>query len=305
MRRFIFFLMIYANIAIAQNELALLPAFNSLSSDASEKDFSKTFTSFELINGLPVVQAEVNGKVGNFIIDTGAPGIVINAKSTESNSNNHKGGSIGGNIELSEIIINAFAWENIQLENITGLALDISHLEKAADKKIAGLIGFEILKKFELFFDFQSKTIRIYSSKKSELHKNNKPTESIPFEMQGHIPVILVKIENQTFRMGIDTGAETNLIDKQLLKKLNKDNLLNPRVEELRGLDRQIQRQIATEIKNTQTKKNNFHNMKYLTSDFSKINETYGLELDGLLGAPFLNSAKISINYQKRKIYIW
>ena len=305
MRRFIFLLMIYANIAIGQNELALLPSNNSLPSNTKTTGFSEAFSSFELIHGLPVVQAELNGQLGNFIIDTGAPGIVINAKSHNATSITTNGNGISGDIHLTEVNISAFVWGNIELENISGLALDISHLEETAEKKIAGLIGFEILQKFELFFDFQSKTIRIYDSKKSTLHKNNKPTESIPFEMEGHIPVISVKIENQTFRMGIDTGAETNLIDKERIKKLNKENLLNPRVEELRGLDQQIQRQIATEIKSTQTKKNDFPNMKYLTSDFSKINETYGLNLDGLLGAPFLNTTKISINYQKRKIYIW
>lgn len=305
MKRISFLLIICANYAFGQNELALLPANQFLPSKAKTTKIFEAFTSFELINGLPVVQAELNGERGNFIIDTGAPGIVINTKSKEHVSKKVSGGGIAGHIELTEITIDDFLWENIQLENITGLALDISHLEKAADRQIAGLIGFEILEKFELFFDFESKTIRIFSSKKSELHKSNKPTECIPFEMQGHIPVIVVKIENQTFRMGIDTGAESNLIDKKLLKKLNIENLINPRVEELRGLDGQIQRQLAAEIKNTRTRNNTFKNMKYLTSDFSKINENYGLSLDGLLGAPFLNSAKISINYQKRKIYIW
>lgn len=304
MKRIIFLFLFFSNIVIAQNELALLPTSDYHLLNSPNSEFSTTFTSFELVNGLPVVQAELNGRKGNYIIDTGAPGIVINAKNRKT-TKTVSGGSLNSNFEIEEVKIEAFQWENIQLSNITGLALDISHLEESAEKEIAGLIGFEILENFEVFFDFESKNIRIFNSKKSDLHKNNKPSEVIPFELQGHIPIIEVKIEDQKLKMGLDTGAETNLIDKQILKKLNKDNLLNPRVEELRGLDGNIQRQIATEIRSTQTKTNDFKNMKYLTSDFSKINETYGLELDGLLGMPFLKAAKISINYKKRKIYIW
>lgn len=304
MKRIIFLFLFFSNIVIAQNELALLPTSDYHLLNSPNSEFSTTFTSFELVNGLPVVQAELNGRKGNYIIDTGAPGIVINAKNRKT-TKTVSGGSLNSNFEIEEVKIEAFQWENIQLSNITGLALDISHLEESTEKEIAGLIGFEILENFEVFFDFESKKIQIYHSKKSDLHKNSKPSEVIPFELQGHIPIIEVKIEDQKLKMGLDTGAETNLIDKQILKKLNKDNLSNPRVEELRGLDGNIQRQIATEIRSTQTKTNDFQNMKYLTSDFSKINETYGLELDGLLGMPFLKAAKISINYKKRKIYIW
>ncbi len=304
MKRWIVMCLFFANFSFAQNEVAFLPAPNSTESNLYVTALPDAYAPFDLKNGMMIVKAKINGVVGNFILDTGAPGIILNSNNFQNTSTLVAGG-VGGDLNIEEVRVNHFEWGNIQLENLEGFAIDISHLEEAAQTKLSGLIGFEIFKNFELFFDYEKFIIKIFPASKSFLHKNAEPKEKLCFDLQGHVPVIPVKIGNKVFRMGIDSGAEVNLIDSQELRQLNKSNFANARREELRGLDGKITREIAVEIKSTHIKSVSIQDMKYLTSDFSNLEKDFGLKMDGLLGYPFFKAAKVSINYKKRKVYFW
>ena len=103
---------------------------------------------------------------------------------------------------MNEVEIEAFKWGNIQLDKVLGLALDISHLEESTDQKIAGLIGFEILENFELFFDFKSKTIRIYNSKGQAVKEiKNYSNGAVQFDLKDFssgVYFLKVQTENKT-----------------------------------------------------------------------------------------------------------
>ena len=48
-----------------------------------------------------------------------------------------------------------------------------------------------------------------------------------------------------------------------------------------------------------------YSNMEFSFADLSAFDTPGGFELDGILGFPFLSSGKFSINYKKKKIYLW
>lgn len=304
MKRWMVICLFFSNFSFAQNEVAFLSAYSSADKTSSETALPESFAPFVLINGMMVVEAKINGQLGNFILDTGAPGIILNSKNIGC-ENTLEASSVGGDLKVEEVKVAQFEWGNIRLNNLEGFAIDISHLEEAAQTKLNGLIGFEVFKDVELFFDFENHIVKIFPARKSELHQNAKPSEKINFELQGHIPVISVKVGAQTFRMGLDSGAEVNLIDNQGIRKLTKEDLSNVRREELRGLDGNITREIASEISSTEIKSVSIPNMKFLSTDFSILQKDYGLNMDGLLGYPFFKSTKVSINYKKRKLYFW
>ena len=185
------------------------------------------------------------------------------------------------------------------------LPLDISHLEESFDREIAGLIGFDVLADFELLFDYEKHEVQILNARKNSLHKNNQPLQKISFQKQGHLPVIQAKIGGKSYRFGIDTGAEVNLLDKTILKDLDKNAATVLADEPIQGLENATLLVPAVSVNNTVVQSNDFPDMKYLFVDFSAVNQDQAAKIDGLLGFPFLEKTKVSINYKKQKIYIW
>ena len=59
-----------------------------------DKPFS---TSFDLVRGIILVEAELDGEVANFILDTGSPMMILNEKALEEQAAN-QANTIGGEI---------------------------------------------------------------------------------------------------------------------------------------------------------------------------------------------------------------
>lgn len=288
----------------AQSSVAYLNAPNFENRTVKLTEKSEANKSFELIGGMIFIEANVNGKDGTFILDTGAPGLILNEKPLKKSEDLVAGG-INGTVEIGEVAIQNFAWGIINLSNIKGYSLDISHLEESFEKDIAGLIGFDVLADFELLFDYENKEVQILSAHKNELHKNNKPLQKISFQKQGHLPVIQAKIGKKNYYFGIDTGAEVNLLDAAILERLDENLLQINESTTIQGLDNSPQLVQTGTIKNTKIQATNFPEMDYLFVDFSAINKNRDTKIDGLLGFTFLAKSKVSINYKKQKIYFW
>lgn len=288
----------------AQSNIALLSAPTNDFVSANTNFTAAKSTAFELVGGMIFIEANVNGRVGNFILDTGAPGIILNDVPTKTSEELQAGG-IAGNINIGQIKIDDFSWGNIKLSNCDGYVLDISHLEKSLDRTIAGLIGFDVLADFELLFDYDNKLIQILDARDNELHRNNKPVKKIAFQKQGHLPVIQAKIGRKNYHFGLDTGAEVNLLDKAVFEQLPGDLIQEITAEAIQGLGDQEQIVQAAIIEHTQVATIDFPKMKFLAIDFSAINKNQDISIDGLLGFDFLQQSKVSINYKKQKIYIW
>ena len=242
------------------------------------------------------------GQKGNYIIDTGAPTLVINEIPINNNSNNGRGISRG--LETDEIVVQEFVWSGIQKKDLEAFKVDISHLEAVSGKSIAGIIGYEILKEVELLVDYQTQTVQL-KPLTGDVINPRQPIAVIPFTMQAHLPVIKVKIGKKKLRLALDTASESNILDKKVFSKLDNRLIKHPQVGEIQGVDQQIKKvQVAT-IVQTKVKDLPFEDMSYLFTDLSHLKANSGLYIDGLLGYPFFKQGKMSINYQEKKIYVW
>ncbi len=288
MRKMLFLLLFTTNILLAQRNVALLHvAANNPLSIAEAADIESSEIPFELAGGLIIVQAKVDGKEGNFILDTGAPGIVLNAVNPDG-VNLRKGASVGGSMNIGEVSVKNFQLGIIQQEKTQGHVLNVHHLEVACGRDIMGLIGFDVLKNYELMFDYPNNKIYAFRSGEARKLITAEPELSIPFVMHGHVPVILAKVGNKRVLLGLDSGAEVNLLDKKFLSKIDEQVLANVHAELLTGLDNATQDVIAADVLDTKLKGSALPAMRYVFTDISHLRRNFNAPLDGLLGVPFL-----------------
>ena len=260
------------------------------------------FSNFELHDRMIIVTAKLNGKEGKYILDTGSPMLVLNKK-IENVSTQIGGFSKDCDSEI--VAVKKFEWAGMSNKNIEAIAFDMSGLVKSLGIEVQGLIGQNLFKNYELLIDIENKKIQLFNPKKSTLHKTSKYSQKINFSLEHHIPVITVKIDGKKYRFGIDTGAEVNVISRDLKEKFEKKLLHNFQVNNLHGIDGISQKVVSANLSNFKIKKRNFSNFNFLFIDFTPLQQGYELEIDGILGYPFLKENKISINYKKQKIYFW
>ncbi len=297
-------LIFFTQLLFAQNNIAIFHANKTTVSVAATGGEAVSIAPFDLINGMVIVKASVEGVIGNFILDTGSPGIVINSKNHHSTIDFTATG-VGGELAIGEIFIDHFKWGIIEKENLIGFTLDISHLEEAAGCKLAGLIGYEVLQKHEVLFDYPNEVVKIYDGKNAAEFRSPLHVIEAAFEMNGHVPVIPIKVGNKKACLGLDSGAEVNLIDHSFFKPLNKSFLTKKSKEKVVGLDQEEQEVIGAILNSSEIKGHTLPAMKFLFMNLNGLSVQFEKRFDGLLGFPFFQQHAVAINYEENKIYIW
>ena len=209
MKRLLILFLIITQIAEAQEHVAFLDVATSYDEADGSPYFNSTIVPFKMIEGMMLVEATMNNQLGNYIIDTGAPTLIVNGQPTQSTT---QGRGISQGLVTSEMKVQAFEWSGIEKENLFAFQVDISHLEAVSGEAIAGIIGYDILKEVELLVDYSTQSIQLSSANGNKGYQQ-KPIATIPFVMQGHLPVIKVKIGNKKLRLALDTASESNILD--------------------------------------------------------------------------------------------
>ncbi|MBK7873788.1 MAG: retropepsin-like domain-containing protein [Saprospiraceae bacterium] len=297
-------LLVLAHYVLGQNSISLIqtPARN----EQIEVRFyySMMKMPIEIANGMVFVKASMNNDTGNYILDTGAPTLVINQKKIDE-ANVVQASSVAGEFTIGTATVNRFHWGGTEHRRVEAVVVDLSHFEASSQLSIAGLIGYEMLKSYELFIDYSQKQLALLDPNKNQLLQAGSPDQIISFELQHHLPVVAIEIGGRVLHFALDTGAGANLIDAQYMNFLSEGSFTLGAREEVRGVDKNVQSVTAATIHNMQMGATGFNDMKFLFADLSHLETIGGLKIDGILGFPFFEQIKCSINYPKRQLYIW
>jgi len=287
---------------------------NSISFPKAEKlNEYTTRIPFKLVGHLIVVEAEILNAKGNFVIDTGSETLILN-KVHFSNLYNHQkknsqtSGVLGFTDNPYEKEVKEFVLKNFKLKNKTSDVINLSHIEKIKKIKLLGIIGYNILKDYEIFIDMHLNQITLSkvdtSGNKLDKHVYlEKIVDSINFKLKNHTIILTGNINNQKLKFGLDTAAEfcqiNRTVNKKVLryfipkKKLLLTGVSSKKIEVLAG---KLHR-----LKLSETLY--FGPMHTILANLNKMNEAFGTDLDGILGYDFFAQKRTIINYKKEKLY--
>ncbi len=268
---------------------------------------------FKRIGGLVIIEAEVDGLKGNFIVDTGAPNLVLNINRLDYARPSRLQQSMGINGQVNQIYekgVRRMYCGEVLFKNVRAHAIDLSHLEKVRGIPLLGLIGHSLLKKYEVTFDHKAHRLLFHQIDKKgrrlnpRSHQYYPPTDSLDFTLVGHIPSFITSIGDRRLRLGLDTGAEVNLFDKKYKKILTK-RFDNMHKMALHGVSAKAVSADVGKMSYFWVDCLKFKDMTTLFANLKNFNLAYNRRLDGILGQEFIRQRKMSINFKKRKIYFW
>jgi len=306
----------------SDNKLKELELFKMEVKSISKED-TKILKSKEDVIAVPIemrgklilVDVLLDGIQRKFILDSGAPKVILNQKYTQVNENdlnrttisNSKGvnGSVSG---LDIIHIEELNFHGISLKDQDVLTLDLSALEKDYEVEIYGLLGFELIKGYDILFDYDKKELLLlspnyYETFDKEYYLDVAKT-STPIVMEGHIPVVEINVNGKNLAIGLDCGAEVNLISNDLYQDFA-NNLENISTDTLWGADRVPRKVIAGEVKQTQIGRKYFQNMETVFSDISHINAGYSIKIDGIMGYELFSKQPTLLSFARKELIFY
>ena len=263
----------------------------------SFKGYAEVFP-ITLNKGFIVTEAVIEGRSVLVILDSGAPGLVLNQKYYQGIQDSVVSCSgIYGEFECRSHVVKKWEWLGITGRNTTALVSDLSFLEKSLHKEVHALIGLSVLDRFYIAIDYDLQTISL------EKERDDIPTGTFTrFQYVNHLPVLSCKVNGEKKFLGLDTGAECNFLfnyvassDQELLASSspviivgtdNKENIKHRLMMNLEVYNEAIS------------------NPAEFVVDLNHQEEIRHAGFDGMLGQPFLSQYNIIIHPGKQRILL-
>ncbi len=267
---------------------------------------------FTLTGTLITVRARIDSVEGNFFFDTGAAGLLLNARHFGNRSPlaATDGGGVTGKVRvMGSVRVDSLQLDNLLAVNITAELIDLSHIERAKKTDLVGLIGYSVFRDYEVLFDYGSSVLLLVRT-----DAGGKPLEMIPaweykplgssaIKISGHIAEVWLEFgPKQGKWFGLDSGAEQNLLSNNAGKRFLKSNFEILRRVKLNGAGQTSIEVLSGNLQNGRVDTFTLRPMATLLTNLREINASYETQLDGILGYEFLSQRPVSINYKRRRI---
>jgi Aspartyl protease len=300
----------------ARTDSVLSPAVSIvLLNIASVADSSTFIVPFSRAGNLILVQAKADTTEGNFILDTGCPHLVLNLTYFRNypthNNDEERNGITGAEFAASQTTVASFSFGAARYYSMQADLANLGNIENSKGVKILGLIGMELLNKFEMIIDYEKNLIYLHrisrkeaSSYRHEMLRDESAFNVVPITITDSRIMIQTVLAGKKIKLIIDSGAETNLLDSRLPDKIFENVSItgrsilsgagNTKIEVLRG-------DLKTLMIGTQA----IESLPVLITNLEKTCFSYGGCVDGILGFDFLSLKKIGFNFVTNKMYIW
>jgi len=254
----------------------------------------------KMVNGMPLISGELNYQPGYYLLDTGAPEIIINANCTERKT---QAVSQSGSVKICRLQVGQFQWPAGERFDFPAIAMDLGHLERVFGQRLLGIIGYRDLRTFQVLFDLGNQRMVLLPAGQESYGALYKLEQTLPFRLQDHLPVIEAELGKQKVDIGWDTGSESNLLDQHLLNLLEKAQYTNRADKELRGLNQDIHRVAVIDIHETRIGNVAWSDIPFLITEFCHFREESIIQIDGLFGNTLFQRIVFVIDYPGGKIH--
>ncbi|NVO30360.1 aspartyl protease family protein [Hymenobacter lapidiphilus] len=268
----------------------------------------------KLIDGLMVVEAEIDGRRGAFFLDTGASSFVLNKArfampGTMAAPNPTAPMGVNGSVgAMSYYQVGRFDWEGLGFQNKEVPTVDLTQVEKKLNgTPLLGIIGYNLLNQYALTLDYRAGRVELRrpGTEDAAATAAAVPLLTVPFTLRGHLPVLPFTLAGQTYDLALDTGAQSNLLDEQLAPALA-SRLRKSSQATLAGAGSATRQVVQGQLPEMQLAgKLAFRRQRTVFSDISHLNKTPGAaSIQGIAGYPMLSQYRTTIDYVNKQLIL-
>ncbi len=268
---------------------------------------------FKIIDQLIVVEAELLGRKGNFIVDTGSLNLILNRRHFNNRKyyelDNMDRSGVNASVEnVKQQVLKAFQMNAVSVESLNADVIDLSHFEEAKKMNLLGIIGYSVLREFEVFIDLylNQLTLTKIDNKGNRLTDKvyaEKIIDTVGFTLKRHSILLDGFIGKRPAKFILDTGAEYNQLNKHI-DPLIKAFFYPVRTMKLSDAGGKSKLVLAGKLYRVQLSDSiYFGPMKTVLTNLRQMRQAFGTSADGVLGFEFFKQQRTIINYRKKELY--
>jgi hypothetical protein len=196
----------------------------------------------------------------------------------------------------------------LKFSNISANVADLGHIENARGIKILGLIGTGLFQGMEMELDLKNNFLGLYHINRdgSRVYPEKEmPADlEIPLEISSSLWFIKGYIAGKKLRFVLDTGAETNVLNTNISRKVIEKVELN-NLTTLKGSNASTVQVASGTLPELYVMGQVYENMPFVLTDLSNLELAYDTTMDGMLGYAFLRYGRMVINTKKKYIKVY
>jgi hypothetical protein len=280
-------------------------------------DSVTTIIPFTKVGNLMVVRGRADTTEGNFVLDTGAPYLVLNITyfrhypQTEHHDAEQISVNGGEGRTVFQTTIRSFHLGEMSHYNLSADLVPLGHIENVRGIKILGLLGIELFRQCEMIIDFEKSLIYLHrigkkesSSYRHAMLKEESSYQTIPIDLMDNRIVAQTELAGRKMKFIIDCAAESNLLHSKQPEAVYDLITITRRVL-LTGSGTKKAEALYGDLKGLKIGGRELSTLPVLITNLENTCFSYNGCIDGVLGFDFLSLHKIGFNFVSRKMYIW
>jgi len=267
---------------------------------------------FKLVGGLIVLQQlTLNGQRGDFILDTGNTSALLVERAAfagqlRTSDRHPTGHGATGTVALDELSVASFQLGAARYTGFAAHALSLAAVKAYVGGQLLGVIGYGLLREYEVVIDYPHQRVRFYSLRAST-RVTARPfvrRDSLAFSLVRGFPIATGYLGKVPVPLLLDTGAATNQLDAALCQAL---------APSTRPVLNGTERNTGADGRHQLTQRGTLPRLllgpttwRDLPVQVVPLVQPTGraLAYRGLLGYPFLSQDKlVSFHYSRRQFY--
>jgi len=260
---------------------------------------------------LLLIEASIGNISGNFILDTGSSGLVLNKtyfRSSLTIDDEEGGGVTGSTSGVSRMIVKRLVVSGLTYINLSADVVSLGHIENRRGVKILGLFGLCLFKNMEVVIDLPNNELQLFKLDKNG-HRLGSPAPVVKYdiirkiEVYRNIVFVQVSIGGKILDFCLDTGAESNVLSIDANKKILSTVTITRR-SSLSGIGETTGEVLYGTLTEFSMGNRQLIPMETIVCSLTAMSQKYGYPIDGMLGFDFFAKGKIYINLVKKEMGI-
>lgn len=252
---------------------------------------------------LLLIEAEVDGLRGNFILDTGAPYLVLNTtyfRNTLKIDTLVAGGITGAACDLCRTRIGRLNLSSIHYDSLEADVIPLGQIENKRGVKILGLFGLELFKGFQIEIDLRQQVLRI------NLKALEHPKASLtwPMELKNSTMIFVGEVAGKKLTWVLDSGAETVVLGSHLKKKVLNEFQIKQQVL-LTGSTGEETEVFFGILPRLSIADYPFEALPAILGNLDTMGKAYGFEIDGMIGYDLFLRGRVMIDFVNQEIHMY
>ncbi|MBN2746787.1 MAG: aspartyl protease family protein [Bacteroidales bacterium] len=260
---------------------------------------------------LLLIEATIDSISGNFILDTGAGGLVLNSTYFRDGKPVFDAAGVGvnqSNIERKKKVVDSIKFNTLVFKKLNADVINLGHIENSKGIKILGLLGSSFFKDFEMILDIRNSSLTLCPvDRKGNLLVEFRDTNHYEIEQKidliNNVIITHIPIGGKKVCFCIDTGAENCLIDNQAPDELMQLLQIKGR-KTLTGSGNKKVEVFFASLNELKIGEQSMDSMNVIITNLSTMSSGYGINIGGMLGFDFLNQGIIKININRKTLCI-